>query len=302
MNNIFTPTPEQFGVFWKYICQPTITDIDYNGRELWITDYKNGRYKERVDISDQFISAFVHNISNSVNKSFNNANKVLEADTKELRISILHESAAVSGISICIRKSPALVRNTIDDMLKSGYCSSEILQLLINCVRTKMNFMFGGEPGAGKTECAKFFMQFIPADERVITIEDSLEIHYRDINPEADAVEIRVGADFSYTDAIKASLRMNPKWLVLSEARSTEVTSLLEAWSTGVFGITTIHLDDVRKLADRTLNMMDDVRDAARMENRIYRYVNVGVLIKRVKDKNGCTHRKLDQLLSLIHI
>ena len=296
MNNIFTPTPEQFGVFWKYICQPTITDIDYNGRELWITDYKNGRYKERVDISDQFISAFVHNISNSVNKSFNNANKVLEADTKELRISILHESAAVSGISICIRKSPALVRNTIDDMLKSGYCSSEILQLLINCVRTKMNFMFGGEPGAGKTECAKFFMQFIPADERVITIEDSLEIHYRDINPEADAVEIRVGADFSYTDAIKASLRMNPKWLVLSEARSTEVTSLLEAWSTGVFGITTIHLDDVLKLADRTLNMMDDVRDAARMENRIYRYVNVGVLIKRVKDKNGCTHRKLDQL------
>ena len=110
---------------------------------------------------------------------------------------------------------------------------------MINCVRTKMNFMFGGEPGAGKTECAKFFMQFIPADERVITIEDSLEIHYRDINPEADAVEIRVGADFSYTDAIKASLRMNPKWLVLSEARSTEVTSLLEAWSTGVFGITT---------------------------------------------------------------
>ena len=114
----------------------------------------------------------------------------------------------------------------------------------MNCVRAGMNFVFGGEPGAGKTESAKFFMQFIPKEERVITIEDSLEIHYADINPGADAVELRVGAGFTYTDAIKASLRQNPKWLVVSEARSVEVTSLLEQWSTGVSGVTTILLDD----------------------------------------------------------
>ena len=64
----------------------------------------------------------------------------------------------------------------------------------------------------------------------MITIEDSLEIHYSEINPEADAVELRVGEDFSYTDAIKACLRQNPMWLVLSEARSVEVTSLIEQW------------------------------------------------------------------------
>lgn len=100
----------------------------------------------------------------------------------------------------------------IERMLEESYCPERILQLLMNCVLAGMNFVFGGEPGAGKTECAKFFMQFIPREERVITIEDSLEIHYRDINPGADAVELRVGEDFSYTDAIKASLRQNPKW------------------------------------------------------------------------------------------
>lgn len=293
---MFEPTPKQFGVFWEFIENPTVTDIDYNGRELWITDLKKGKYKKNITLSDSFISTFTHNIANSVNGNLNKVNKILEADTKELRISVIHDSVATSGISICIRKSPCLIRNTIDEMIKEKYCPEMILQLLINCVRVNMNFVFGGEPGAGKTECAKFFMQFIRPEDRVITIEDSLEIHYREINPGADAVELKVGDGFTYTDAIKASLRQNPKWLMLSEARSTEVTSLLEQWSTGVHGFTTIHLDDLRKLPDRIQNMMNNVNDAARMENRIYRYVDVGILVKRHVDQNGQIHRKMDQV------
>ena len=292
----FEPTPEHFGVFWKYIEEPNVTDIDYNGSSLWITDLEKGRYEAEEKITDQFLSSFTHNISNCVNKQFNNAFKILEADTKELRISVIHNSVAASGISICIRKSPCLVRNTIDTLLESGYCSEEILQLLINCVFAKMNFVFGGEPGSGKTESAKFFMRFIPKEERVITIEDSLEIHYPEINPGADAVELRIGQGFTYTDAIKACLRQNPKWLMLSEARSVEVTSLIEQWSTGVNGFTTIHLDDLRKLPDRIQNMMNNVNDADRMENRIYQYVNIGTLIRRMEEPDGRIRRYIDQL------
>ncbi len=292
----YEPIAEHFGVFEKYIREPSITDIDYNGSSLWVTDFEKGRYKVKEEITEQFLSSFTHNISNCVNKQFNNANKVLEADTKELRISIIHDSAAMSGTSICIRKSPCFVRNTIDTMLAERYCSEEILHLLLNCVQARMNFIFGGEPGSGKTECAKFFMQFIPKEERVITIEDSLEIHYPEINPGADAIELRIGAGFTYTDAIKACLRQNPKWLVLSEARSVEVTSLLEQWSTGVNGFTTIHLDDLRKLSDRIQNMMDNVNDVERMENRIYRYVNVGILIRCIENEEGSIQRYIDQL------
>ena len=139
-------------------------------------------------------------------------------------------------------------------------------------------------------------MQFIPLEKRVITIEDSLEIHYRDINPGADAVELRIGDGVDYADAIKACLRQNPMWLVLSEARSTEVKWLLEQWSTGVNGLTTIHLDDLRKLPDRIENMMSDVADASRLENRIYRYVNVGIMIRRVREPDGSSHRYIDQM------
>ena len=292
----YEPIAEHFGVFEKYIREPSITDIDYNGSSLWVTDFEKGRYEVKEEITEQFLSSFTHNISNCVNKQFNNANKVLEADTKELRISIIHDSAAMSGTSICIRKSPCFVRNTIDTMLAEHYCSEEMLHLLLNCVHARMNFIFGGEPGSGKTECAKFFMQFIPKEERVITIEDSLEIHYPEINPGADAIELRIGHGFTYTDAIKACLRQNPKWLVLSEARSVEVTSLLEQWSTGVNGFTTIHLDDLRKLSDRIQNMMDNVNDVERMENRIYRYVNVGILIRCVENEEGSIRRYIDQL------
>lgn len=292
----FEPTEAQFGVFWKYLSMEYVTDVDYNGNELWITDMKRGRYRAQEVITEEFIQSFTHNISNCVNKQFNNANKILEADTKELRISIIHESVTASGTSICIRKSPCLIRNTIEQMMQEGYIQEDILHLLINCVNVGMNFVFGGEPGAGKTECAKFFMQFIPKEERVITIEDSYEIHYADINQGADAIELRVGAGFSYTDAIKASLRQNPKWLVLSEARSTEVSSLLEQWSTGVNGFTTIHLDDVRKLPDRIQNMMSDVKDAKRMENIIYRYVDIGILIRCRRNVDGSVQRYVDQL------
>lgn len=294
--NTYAPTEEHFGVFGKYISKPSVTDIDYNGSSLWITDFEKGRYEVREDISEQFISSFTHSISNCVNKQFNNANKILEADTKELRISIIHDSAAASGISICIRKSPCFVRNSIQSMLEERYCPKEVIHLLLNCVHAKMNFVFGGEPGSGKTECAKFLMQFIPKEERVITIEDSLEIHYPEINPGADAVELRIGPGFTYTDAIRACLRQNPKWLVLSEARSVEVTSLLEQWSTGVNGFTTIHLDDLRKLPDRIQNMMDSVKDAERMENRIYRYVNIGILIRIKEEPDRPIHRYIDQL------
>ena len=155
----FEPTEEQFGVLWKYLQMPEVTDVDYNGKELWVTDLRRGRYRVKEALSEQFISAFTHHISNCVNKQFNNANKILEADTKELRISIIHDSVAITGTSICIRKSPCIVRSSIGRMIREAYCPEEILHLLMNCVLAGMNLVFGGEPGAGKTECAKFVMQ-----------------------------------------------------------------------------------------------------------------------------------------------
>ena len=287
---------EDFGPFLPFVQEKDVTDIDYNGRELWITHLSRGRYRVDTKISREFVESFTHKIANRVNKPFNRANNVLEAETESLRISIVHESAAVSGRSICIRKSLPQVRHTVESMLEGGYCTLPVLSLLINCVKAKMNFAFCGEPGVGKTECAKFFSRFIPPNQRAITIEDNLEMHFREINPQNDCVELQVGKDLSYTDAIKLCLRQNPRWIILSEARSTEVQYLLEQWSTGVYGFTTLHLDDLRNLPDRIMNMIGRTKDAQRLENYIYEFISVGVLIRQYQDGSGMMKRYVDQV------
>ena len=155
--SLFEPKPEQFGVFWNYIISPDVTDIDYNGRELWITDLKKGHYRAEETVTEQFLQSFTHNISNCANRQFNYANKVLEADTKELRISILHDSVAVSGTSICIRKSPAVVRSTIKGMIADGYCTGDI-RASVKLRAGKNEFCFWR--GAGKRQdrvCKVFY-------------------------------------------------------------------------------------------------------------------------------------------------
>ena len=289
--------PAHFGPLWLYVENDEITDIDFNGRDLWITNTANERIKvEEHGVTKEFIEKFSHYIANNVSKAFNKVENLLEADTDTLRISIVHESSAISGRSVCIRKTLPIVRMTRESIIADGYCSKEVLELLTNCVKARMNFVFCGEPGVGKTEGIKFFSQYIPCNERVITIEDTPELHYCEINPDKDCVELMVSKEFSYTKAIKTSLRQNPKWLMLSEARSVEVKYLLESWSTGIRGFTTIHTDDVRKIPDRILNMLESRMDADRMENDIYMFIDVGILIRKKQMEDGKVRRYIDQV------
>lgn len=145
----------------------------------------------------------------------------------------------------------------------------------------------------------KIFSQYVPGNERVITIEDTMEIRYSVTNPGKDCIEMRVNDRFDYADAIKASLRLNPKWIMLSEARSKEVKYLLEGWSTGVRGMTTLHTDDVRNIPDRILNMLETRVDADRLENDIYQAMDVGVLIRKKKNGAGQVYRYIDQVCFL---
>ena len=189
------------------------------------------------------------------------------------------------------------MRMSVENMLKEQYCSGELLIFLINCIRARMNMVFCGRPGAGKTELLKFLTQYIPKEEKVMTIEDNLEIHYKEINPGSNCVELKVDEEFfPYTKAIKTALRQNPQWVLLSEARSVEVKYLLECFSTGLHGLTTLHTDDTRKIPDRIQNMMQDAYAATRLENDIYSFLNVGVLLRKKVTERQKVVRFIDQI------
>ena len=279
---VIEESEEYFGPFYPFVKDIDITDIDYNGRELWITRSNSRREKiNNVIITADFVEQFTKRVSNTVSLPFHKHSPVLEAETDTLRITIVHESVAISGRSICIRKSMPYVRMTEESMVQSGYCTKEILALLKNCVKARMNMVFAGEPGAGKTELGKFFSKYIPACDRVITIEDTPEWHYSRLNPGKDCVELKISDRMDYTKAIKTCLRLNPRWMFVSEVRSKEVIYLLESFSTGVRGFTTLHTDDVRKVPDRMLNMSGINTYESRLENDIFSFIDVAVLIRK---------------------
>ncbi|MGC4020419.1 MAG: ATPase, T2SS/T4P/T4SS family [Muricomes sp.] len=288
---------ESFGPLLPYVQDEDITDINFNGTDVWVEHLKRGIYKAPVKLSKEFVNQLSIRVSNVVSEQINKYNNVLEAETDILRISIIHPSATNTGYAVSIRKTPAVMRLTEEKMLREKYCSSEVLEFLISCIHARMNIVFCGRPGAGKTELLKFLTQYIPKEEKVMTIEDTLEIHYKDINPGANCVELKVDDEFfPYTKAIKTALRQNPQWVLLSEARSVEVKYLLECFSTGLHGLTTLHTDDTRKIPDRIQNMMQDAYAASRLENDIYSFLNVGVLLRKKVTEAKEVVRFIDQI------
>lgn len=287
---VFRLREHHFGPLWKYVCQDAITNIDWDSGQLWIK-YANQIRKKVADpdITEDFIEKFSLIVANHESKPFNQLDYILSAETDQLRITFVHEAFAVSGRSMSIRKSLSRLRFTAREALDKGYCPEKVMHLLVNCVLCGYNFVFCGEPGQGKTESAKFFSSFIPAHEKVITVEDLREWHYRSINPGKDCIEFKVRTNEEYGDALAVSLRLNPSWIMVAETRSREVRYLLEGWSNGVNCMTTLHVDDARKIPDRILNMLETRQDAQRLVNQIYADVGIGILMKEKVQSDGTT-------------
>lgn len=270
---------EDYGALLPYVKDETITDINWNGKSLWIDDFE-GRYQVDDTLDELFVSVFCQKLSNLVNENFNKYYPLLEAETEKLRISVVHDSVTNTGYSISIRKTPPIRKITQESILE-GYCSQELDDFMQACVKARMSVIVCGIPGCGKTEYIKYLTQFIDPKQRVITVEDNLELRYASINPKHDCVEFKVDDDFTYSDAIKTSLRQRPDWILLSEARSREVKYLLESSSTGTGCMTTIHVDTVENIPERIMNMLG--KQGEEMENTIYSFFHVGILIRRME-------------------
>lgn len=292
-------TPDFFGPLLPYVEDEDVTDIDFNGTDTWIRTCHGLRYRAdelKEKMTKQFVTRLTARIQTSVSKEFNPQHPLLEAETKVLRISIVHESVCNGRRSICIRKTPTSVRIDTRTSVATGYATPELLSFLRNAVKAHFNLTICGEPGVGKTEFAKYVSMQIPDKERVITIEDNLEWHYHELKPNADCVEMQVSPQFDYFMAIKACLRQNPNWIMVSEVRGKEVANYLQQLTTGVHGITTVHTGDVGDVPDRLCNMAADTSSRARVEGDIYTFLDIAVLVDMVIDDEGLSKRRVSQV------
>ena len=125
---------QDYGVLYPYVMEETVTDIHWNGRQLWIDDLEKGRYMAPEVLSESFANRFSMLLSNLSNKAFNRDNPVMEVETEELRVCLVHPSVAYSGLSISLKKTPAVRRLKKEDMTGNGYCDARVIEFLIQCM------------------------------------------------------------------------------------------------------------------------------------------------------------------------
>ncbi len=281
-----------FGLLQKYIDDSFITDINYNGEQLWIDHLSKGRYAIDDFKAHEFMQQLVYKIANLVNLPFNNQSPVIEAETKDLRISLLHPSIARGGISLSIRKTPSVCRLHDPQTGISTYAPKWVIEYLQNAIMTSKNIMVSGLPGSGKTELVKYLMEFIPPSERVITIEDTLELRYGDIHPKKDNVMIKTKENFDYEQAIKSSLRQRPNWICISEVRGKEIIHLLQSVSTGTKLISTIHAESAYAIPFRMMVMMPGSELTNQSLNTlIHDTLDIGIHIDVMVKQSGIVRR-----------
>ena len=289
-----------FGPFRPLLENDDITDISYdNGGQIWVRSLTQGSMRVEVEgATPEFVEKLAFQCSNVMGTTFNNAKPFLDAESSELRLNFVHQSIATNGIALVIRKTPAKIRLNKDKLIKEDYFTPAIHDFLIKCVEGHCNIMVAGETGSGKTEFVKYLAAHTKTEEKIITIEDTLELHLDKIFPQRDIVAMKTNNVASYSDVLVTCMRQNPKWILLSEVRSAEaVSAVRNSISSGHNILSTIHADKASAIPYRLYSLMETDLDVNQFINTIYRYIQIGVHIKAYYSKKyGNFHREVDEV------
>ena len=272
-----------FGPLRQFLENDDVTDISYsNGGQVWIKTLSKGVYRvENTGIDNTLIEKIAFQCANTMGKSFNMANPFLDAESAELRLNFVHDSIARNGVALLVRKTPAKIRLKKDEIIKDDYIRLDIHDFLLKCVEGHCNILVSGETGSGKTEFIKYLASHTKENEKIITIEDTLELHLDKIFPHRDIVAMKTNNIASYSDVLVTCMRQNPRWILLSEVRSAEaVMAVRNSISSGHNILSTIHADKASSIPNRLYSLLESNLDLEQFLRSIHRYVQLGVHVK----------------------
>lgn len=286
-NNMFDQI--DFGPLKEYLENEDITDVSYdNDGQIHLKTLSKGIYRvENPAVNNTFMEKLAFQCSNVMGKTFNMAHPFLDAESAELRLNFVHDSIATNGIACVIRKTPAKVRLEKEKIIEQKYIEPDIHDFLEYCIKGHCNIIVCGETGSGKTELVKYLASKIAEDEKVITIEDTLELHLDKIFPHRDIVAMKTNNIASYSDVLVTCMRQNPKWILLSEVRSAEaVLAVRNSISSGHYILSTIHADKAASIPNRMYSLLETSQEIEQFLATIHRYVQLGIYVRGYTDKN----------------
>ena len=281
-------TQMDFGDLKQYLENDDITDISYsNGGNIWLRSLSKGIFRvENPNINNAFMEKLAFQCANVVGRSFNMAHPFLDAESAELRMNFVHDSISRNGIAVVIRKTPAKIRLVKEKIIADKYITLDVHDFLMQCILGHCNIIVCGETGSGKTEFVKYLASKIRENEKVITIEDTLELHLDRIFPHRDIVAMKTNNIASYSEVLVTCMRQNPKWILLSEVRSAEaVLAVRNSISSGHYILSTIHADKASAIPNRMYSLLETNQDLEQFLLSIYRYIQLGVYVRAYQDK-----------------
>ena len=272
----------------------SITEIMINGYDniFYEREGRIEKWNKKFESADK-LADIAQRIASMSNKIVNEATPIVDTRLEDgSRVNIVLPPVAINGPIITIRKfydSPL----TMEKLVRIGTVTEEAAQFLKRLVQGKYNIFISGGTGSGKTTFLNALSEFIPEDERVITIEDSAELQLHNIKNlvrlEARNANSEGNNAVSIRDLIRSSLRMRPDRIIVGEVRGVEAVDMLQAMNTGHDGsLSTGHSNSPRDMLSRieTMVLMGMEIPIEAVRQQISSAVDIIVHLGRIRDRS----------------
>lgn len=287
-----------------FVDDSSVTEIMINGKDHIFVE-QNGRLRELETgfESTEKLQDVIQQIVAGCNRVVNEASPIVDARLSNgSRVNIVMNPVALNGPIVTIRRFPDKPI-TMERLLQIDSISLEAAEFLKKLVKAKYNIFISGGTGSGKTTFLNVLSQYIPSEERVITIEDSAELQLQGLSNlvrlETRNSNVEGCREITIRELIKSSLRMRPDRIVVGEVRGAEAFDMLQCMNTGHDGsMSTGHANSGRDMLARLENMvlMGMELPLAAIRQQIASGVDIIVHLGRLRDKS----RKVLEIAELI--
>lgn len=283
----------RFGPLQSLLADDSVTEIAANGPWRIYVERK-GRMEPEPNVrfdDEAHLRRIVDRIGTRVNRRCDDASPLMDARLPDgSRVNAVIPPLAVNGTALTIRKF-AKDRMSALDLLAAETLSPAMLAFLAAAVSGRCSIVVAGGTGSGKTTLLNVLSAFIPAYERIVTVEDAAELQLKQddlVSLESRPPNIEGKGEVTIHDLVKNALRMRPDRIVVGEVRDVEALEIINAMTTGHDGsLTTIHANDAQTALSRLETMLlksSSGYDAATVRKMIAQAVDLVVVIGRMLD------------------
>ena len=283
----------RFGPLQSLLADDSVTEIAANGPWRIYVERK-GRMEPEPSVrfdDEAHLRRIVDRIGTRVNRRCDDASPLMDARLPDgSRVNAVIPPLAVNGTALTIRKF-AKDRMSALDLLAAETLSPAMLAFLAAAVSGRCSIVVAGGTGSGNTTLLNALSAFIPAHERIVTVEDAAELQLKQddlVSLESRPPNIEGKGEVTIHDLVKNALRMRPDRIVVGEVRDVEALEIINAMTTGHDGsLTTIHANDAQTALSRLETMLlksSSGYDAATVRKMIAQAVDLVVVIGRMLD------------------